>query len=269
MSVLQMTPCVLVDTWSAFVEWSATVFDLPVTCQFDDQGWARLTASSPGITVIDREVFAESAAGQATVLELEVTSLARSTKRALAHGATTITAPRALSDGQWHAAIETPQGIVLWLYQSAAVAPKPEVGQGPVHFTIARTIAAPVERVFAAVTRAEDLTAFFIDDASGDLADGQTVEWIWNAYGSGALDVVSFRPDTHVTFHWQANYVPYQTRVRFAVAPEGDKTRISVTETGWGEGRRDLASAFDNADGWSQFATRLKLYLEHGISLKD
>ena len=53
MSVIEMSPCILSERWSEVVEWCAHILDLPVSCKFATEGWARLCAASEGITVVD------------------------------------------------------------------------------------------------------------------------------------------------------------------------------------------------------------------------
>lgn len=52
MSVIQLSPCVLIEDWAGFVDWCARTFDMPVSVKYDDQGWGRLAGTSEGVIVI-------------------------------------------------------------------------------------------------------------------------------------------------------------------------------------------------------------------------
>jgi uncharacterized protein YndB with AHSA1/START domain/predicted enzyme related to lactoylglutathione lyase len=263
MTVLQMTPCVLTERWSEFIEWSARVFDMPVACRFDEQGWGRLSASSPGVTVIDAQHFAASAGSRQAVVELEVSGIEGAIKRAVELGARLLTEPTEVGDGGWHAAIETPQEIALFLWEDRSSDDAEQgIHQGPVHFTVARQIDAPPEEVFAAATQAEHQEKFFVDDAKGDLDREEVITWTWDGYGEAEVQRLEFRPNDYVAFSWEGLY---PTRVQFTVTATEDGARLAITESGWDADNRGLKEAFDHCEGWTQFLDNLKVYLEHGI----
>ena len=264
MSVLQMTPCVLTENWSELVEWCAMTFDIPVACRFDKAGWGRLATTSPGVTIISNDHFQASTDGREAIVELEVSNLKAHFGRAVRNGAEVVTEPSEVSPGSLHAAIRTPQGVLMWLYQSGPRTGSDEINDGPVNFDVSRLIDAPIDTVFAAATQAAHLTKSFVDAASGDLGPGQTVTWTWDHYGSGDVHVTQFRPNKFLAFRWRGA-ADYDTRVQYAFTEEEGKTRLAITESGFDNDARGLKEAFDNCGGWTQFLASLKTYLEHGI----
>ena len=265
MSVVQVTPCILTEKWSDFVEWSAGVFDMPVACRFDEQGWGRLSAPSPGVTVIDARHFESSANGKQTVVELEVGGIDSTLERAVARGARVLTEPMEVTDGGFHAAIETPQDIVLFLWEDRAVEEADtKVHQGPVNFTVARQIDASPEAVFEAATSAEHHEKFFVDDSTADFGKADVVTWTWDEYGDFDLHQLEFRPNEYVAFSWETD-MGYHTRVQFAVSSNEKGARLAITESGWDADTRAQKVAFDHCEGWTQFLDNLRFYLEHGI----
>lgn len=263
MSVLQITPCVLSPKWSEFLEWSARVFDMPVACRFDDQGWGRLAASSPGVTVIDRQHFQDWIDDQKTVVELEIDNVDRALKRAIDQGAKLVDEPLDAEGGRI-AAIETPQDVVLFLWQEdrAAEAAEPVVHQGPVQFTVARQIAASAEEVFQAATEAEHQKKFFVDDASADFEEADVVTWTWEEHGDFDLHMLEFRPNEFVSFSWESGAGPYHVKTQFGVTAHGDGARLAITSSGWDPDTRGLKNAFDQCEGWTQFLDHIRFYLE-------
>ncbi len=267
MSVIQMTPCILAEDWAGFVEWCAQTFDMPVQCRFDNDGWGRLAASSKGLTVIADRHFKESGDGESTVVELEVTNLDRHVERAVAAGATLVRGPQDLGPDSRHASLRTPQGVLLWLFQTTVSGTDDalKVNDGPIHFTVSNRYDAPIAEVFAAATQKQHLEKTFCDEVSGDLAQGESPTWHWDEYGTAALNVVEFRPNEHVAFVWEAHAQQYNVRSQFSFATEGDRTLVTITETGWSEDPRGLQGAFAHCEGWTSFLANLKAYLEYGV----
>jgi uncharacterized protein YndB with AHSA1/START domain/predicted enzyme related to lactoylglutathione lyase len=267
MSVVQMSPCIVSERWSEVVEWSARILDLPVACRFASEGWARLNAASDGIVVVDPRHFGAPASG-ALVLDLEVRMLRRVVERAKGAGAKVLAPPKESPDGTLRAAIETPQGVVLWLRDERGTRkPGADLHQGPLHFTVGRQIAAPPARVFEAITRKEDLESFFVTRVKGDLSKEDKVTWSWEGHGDYELSRMELKANEFLSFHWKADRQGYDTRVQFALTPKDAGTELTITESGWDADPHGLKKAFDNCEGWTTFLGNLAVYLEHDIAL--
>ena len=268
MGVVQMTPCTLSNRWSEFVEWSARVFDLPVACRFDDKGWAQLSASSAGIKVIDPRLYGPSGAKEQTVVQLEVRMLKRTVERAVGAGAKLVTPPEELPDqGALFATIESPQGIVLWLWDPRSEPDTGRINQGPLHFTVHRQLAAPPARVFEAITKKEHLESFFVHRVDGDIVTDPKVTWFFEGHGAFEVHRMEVVVNEFLSFHWRADRQSYHTRAQFAVTPSNVGTELTVTESGWDADARGLKKAFDNCEGWTTFLGNLAMYLEHDIAI--
>ena len=78
--------------------------------------------------------------------------------RGLEQGTTLVTEFTEVTEGGWHAAIDSPQGIRLFLWAGSAPdrdvqsGDEPVSGDGPVHFTVSHQIDAPADVVFDAAT---------------------------------------------------------------------------------------------------------------------
>jgi uncharacterized protein YndB with AHSA1/START domain len=138
-------------------------------------------------------------------------------------------------------------------------------------------IDAPVERVWALITRAEHLGTWFGDaGAEIDLREGGDLELRWQEHGTSRGRVERVDEPTAFSFRW----APFQdpggveptdgnsTLVEFTLATEGDGTRLRVVESGFTgletspEQRRKNYEG--NTEGWSlelgelaEYATRV------------
>ena len=171
--------------------------------------------------------------------------------------------------GGRQARIQLPTGVVLWLWEADEEAVNNSaLGDGPLHFSVRRRIQAPAERVFEAITKADQLSRYFVKEAKQDIRAGETVTWIWEG-DAVALEVTRVVPNETVEFLWEAYGVDYLTRVRFDVVPHPNMhTRLTVVESGWHNDARGRQSAFDHAEGWTEFLLHARLWIEKGIDIR-
>lgn len=94
------------------------------------------------------------------------------------------------------------------------------------------TVAAPVARVFGALTAASELASWFAESAEIEPREGGAYRF-WGRHTPGtpaaaAADqrVVTWQPDQVLAFTWTLHGVA--TEVRMALASEGDKTRVTL-----------------------------------------
>jgi uncharacterized protein YndB with AHSA1/START domain len=152
-------------------------------------------------------------------------------------------------------------------------------------FTVAARIARPVEQVFDAVVDPAKLSSYFTTGgAVGRLETGATVTWDFHDFpGAFPVDVVEVIPNERIVLRWQANEGPaanlpdaqatpaaYQTTVtmRFTALDDG-RTLVEISEEGWRENQGALDASYGNCQGWSQMLCALKLWVEHGINLRE
>jgi uncharacterized protein YndB with AHSA1/START domain len=122
-------------------------------------------------------------------------------------------------------------------------------------------IEAPVERVWALITEAEHMGAWFSDtSAKIDLRPGGAMSLSWEKHGTVHARVERVEPPHLFTYRWASatDVEPTDgnsTLVEFSLAAEGDGTRVRVVEIGFAgldaseaERRRKLD---DNTEGWA------------------
>jgi uncharacterized protein YndB with AHSA1/START domain len=136
---------------------------------------------------------------------------------------------------------------------------------------IERTVelAHPPARVWAALTTAEGLAAWFGNEVTIDLQPGGLARMTWTDGGHTAQMRVERVEEPRVFgFTWHIFGLPEddprRTYVEFTLEPAGAGTRLTVVESGFaqlsGEAHRQ---AFDgNTDGWAKELGELADYLD-------
>ena len=144
-------------------------------------------------------------------------------------------------------------------------------------FTVFANISKPVHEVFEAVADPEQLSHYFTTGgAKGRLEEGATVSWDFHDFpGAFPVHVIEVVPDERIVLEWQANEqgedVPaYNTRVTMGFkAVDGGHTLVEIAEEGWRETPAGIAASYGNCMGWAQMLAALKIWLEHGINLRE
>lgn len=145
-------------------------------------------------------------------------------------------------------------------------------------FNVAARIARPVAEVFEAIVDPAQLSRYFTTGgAKGRLEKGSTVTWDFHDYpGAFPVDVVEVVTNERIVLRWAAdepeNKGPkaYQTEVTMTFeALEDGRTLVSINEKGWRKTPAGLNASYGNCQGWMQMLCALKVWMEHGINLRD
>ena len=152
-------------------------------------------------------------------------------------------------------------------------------------FRVAARIARPVHDVFEAVVDPEKLSAYFTTGgAKGRIVPGATVMWDFHDFpGAFPVEVVEVEPDHKIILRWAANEgeppnvedsvrepVPYKTKVTMTFTDLKDgRTLVEIMEEGWRDNQGALQASYGNCQGWSQMLCALKVWIEHGIRLRE
>lgn len=152
-------------------------------------------------------------------------------------------------------------------------------------FRVAARIAKPVHEVFEAVADPATLSQYFTTGgARGRLETGATVVWEFHDYpGPFPVKVVDVVQDKRIVLEWKAddgeaansdgakNEAPgYDTTVTMSFTGlEDGRTLVEIAEEGWRETPGGLKASYGNCQGWSQMLCAMKVWLEHGIRLRD
>ena len=152
-------------------------------------------------------------------------------------------------------------------------------------FKVSGRITKPVHEVFEAVVDPKQLSGYFTTGgAKGRLETGATVTWDFHDFpGAFPVEVVEVVPDQKIVLRWDASEatqpsttgetpqsVGYQTTVTMDfTALEDGRTLVSISEEGWRRTPGGLKSSYGNCEGWTGMLCAMKVYLEHGINLRE
>jgi uncharacterized protein YndB with AHSA1/START domain len=144
--------------------------------------------------------------------------------------------------------------------------------EAPVGFPdrIERTVelAAPPGRVWAALTTAEGLSAWFGDEAEIDLRPGGSARMTWQDGFTVGMRVERVEEPAVFGFTWQIEGLPQddprRTYVEFTLEPLGAGTRLTVVETGFAQLPDDAYhKVYDgHTQGWAGELGELTDYLD-------
>jgi uncharacterized protein YndB with AHSA1/START domain len=135
---------------------------------------------------------------------------------------------------------------------------------------IERTVelAHPPAAVWAAITTAEGLGAWFGDEATIDLRPGGSARMSWTDGSTAEMRVERVEEPTVFGYTWHIYGLPAddprRTYVEFTLEPAGPGTRLTVVESGFAQLPDDVyRTAFDgNTQGWSKELDELAGYLD-------
>jgi uncharacterized protein YndB with AHSA1/START domain len=135
---------------------------------------------------------------------------------------------------------------------------------------IERTVdlAAPPEKVWAALTTAEGLAAWFGNEATIDLRPGGSAQMKWTDGPRADMRVERVEEPAVFGFTWPIYGLPEddprRTYVEFTLEPAGAGTRLTVVESGFAQAPEDVyRTAFDgNTRGWASELAELAAYLD-------
>lgn len=146
-------------------------------------------------------------------------------------------------------------------------------------FRVFANISKPVHEVFEAVADPASLSCYFTTGgAKGRIEEGTTVTWDFADFpGAFPVQVTEVVPDKRIVLEWEANEPDgagpkYDTTVTMTFSPvDGDpqRTLVEIAEEGWRETESGLRASYGNCMGWSQMLAALKVWIEHGINLRE
>ncbi|WP_084105471.1 SRPBCC domain-containing protein [Demequina sp. NBRC 110056] len=139
-------------------------------------------------------------------------------------------------------------------------------------FSVSRTIeiAAPVEKVWAAVTEPQHIERWHTSAATlSALEPGGTGTWTFEGYGTAPILIEAVDPMRSVTYRWgsdgETEISPSTSTVfTFTLEPTDSGTRLTVVETGFEVLANPSQGLKNNQEGWTGQLDKLVAYLEGG-----
>jgi uncharacterized protein YndB with AHSA1/START domain len=129
-------------------------------------------------------------------------------------------------------------------------------------------VAHPPHAVWAALTTAQGLAAWFGEEATIDLRPGGSARMRWSSGFTVQMRVERVEEPIVFGFTWQIYGLPAddprRTYVEFTLEPVGAGTRLTVVETGFAQLPEDAyRTAYNgNTKGWASELAELVSYLD-------
>jgi uncharacterized protein YndB with AHSA1/START domain len=146
----------------------------------------------------------------------------------------------------------------------------------PLAFKVSGRIARPVHEVFEAVADPDQLSHYFsTNGAKGRLETGATVIWDFADFpGAFPVHAVDVDQDRRIVLRWQAatdsSEDAYETTVTMEFEELDDgRTLVTIAEEGWRDTATGQKASYGNCEGWTGMLCALKVWLEHGINLRE
>jgi uncharacterized protein YndB with AHSA1/START domain len=144
-------------------------------------------------------------------------------------------------------------------------------------FTVRRTItiAAPIEKVWAAITEAEHIARWFGQAAVLDeVAVGAGGVFSFDGYGDFPVLIEELDPPRMIAYRWSNDDASgvrpdkvdpdHSTVFRFTLEPIPTGTTLTVVETGFGTTSDPAFNLESHRTGWDSELNELVAYLESG-----
>ncbi len=153
-----------------------------------------------------------------------------------------------------------------------------------INFRVSGRIDRPVHEVFEAVADPAKLSCFFTTGgAQGRMETGATVIWDFHDFpGAFPVEVVEFVQDEKIVLEWGASEAEsgeigarmkgadYKNTVTMLFKPTDDgRTLVEIVEEGWRDTPGGRRSSYLNCEGWTGMLCAMKVWLEHGINLRE
>jgi uncharacterized protein YndB with AHSA1/START domain len=134
------------------------------------------------------------------------------------------------------------------------------------------TINASQERLYAAISSAEELVKWFPETIEGSMEPGSEPVFGFGEHGSGKVLIVDARPHDYFAYRWIPGGNPFKgefneantTLVEFHIKDNGDGScQLTLTESGFSTLPEDFIEAAykDNSGGWEFMLERLQSYI--------
>jgi uncharacterized protein YndB with AHSA1/START domain len=134
------------------------------------------------------------------------------------------------------------------------------LGRGKIEFMVSNTYAAPIAKVWEAITQAKHTQKFFVEKVTGDFGPGlDPVQWHWKKWGTFSQWPTIYQKEKQLEFVWEDHNKKYLTIVTFTLKKKGKLVELQISESGWKQA--DLKNAFANCEGWTMYLCYLKAYL--------
>jgi uncharacterized protein YndB with AHSA1/START domain len=130
------------------------------------------------------------------------------------------------------------------------------------------TLSVPVDQAWEAFTDPKLIEVWLTGTVEkADVRPGGQIAFAPDEYGQLVWDIVDVEPGQRLTYREGPGILPVATEVTVTFEEAGTGTRLTVTQSGFGEGV-DWQAQIDSVGlGWGQTLAALDLYLRTGVRL--
>lgn len=126
----------------------------------------------------------------------------------------------------------------------------------------------PIDEVFEAIVNPEQMYNYFISRSSGRMEEGAMLQWSFPEFeGEFPVRVGKVVPNELVQFYWDHEGNEHSVEIRLSNY-KGHATVIKIVESGEPNTPEGLKWAIGNTEGWTNFLSCLKAWMEYGIHLR-
>ncbi len=123
----------------------------------------------------------------------------------------------------------------------------------------------PVSEVFEAIVNPEIMQNYFISKGSGRMETGKEIFWTFPEFeGSYPLTTKEIIPNEKIVFDWDPKSL---VTIELQQLSENN-TMIKVSEAGHNTDENGIKWAIGQTEGWANFLTCMKAWLEYKIHLR-
>jgi uncharacterized protein YndB with AHSA1/START domain len=131
-----------------------------------------------------------------------------------------------------------------------------------------QTIQTPPEEVFDALQYECRLGEWLCLKARTEPRKGGKFELHWRTFDARGV-FTAFAPPKRLAFTWQGSSDPGETNVKITLKAVEGGTRLTLTHSGWGSGKKWAGFAQNAEREWAKVLGNLKSVLETGIDLRE
>jgi uncharacterized protein YndB with AHSA1/START domain len=127
----------------------------------------------------------------------------------------------------------------------------------------------PVEEVYEAIVNPEKMSNFFISKSDGRIEEGKILNWEFPEFdGSWPVRISKVEQNKYISFYWETAK-GHETRVELSLeSRENNSTLVRISEKSMNNDEDGIKWLMSNTEGWMNFLSCLKAYLEYGINLR-
>ena len=143
-------------------------------------------------------------------------------------------------------------------------------------FAVSGRVARPIAEAYEAVADPDQLSRYFTTGgAHGRLERGSDVTWDFADFpGRFPVTVIEADAPRRIVIEWEGTEALNEsgntrTTFEFESIDDGTRTLVTITEQSWRATPAGAESAFGNCMGWTGMLAAMKVWLEHGINLRE